>query len=176
MKPSTFKEKNKTLLKPPSMTDEECSSLDVYTDGKQCISCWVPSFRERVSILFYGRVWLWVVMGHSQPPVSLLGAKTAFIYPTLWGRFKAFMSRPVRLYRDIDEGGFYKLGLLKGKTSGVLQAYWLLVLPYWYSLKNERFKCRIIRFKKVDGKITVSSSCGDVSMTKDTKEVRDDRR
>lgn len=90
MKPITFKEKNRTLAKPPTMTDEQCCSLDVFSDGKSCLSCWTPSWKERLSILFYGRVWLWVVFGNTQPPVSLLGTKTAFVYPTLWGKLKRF--------------------------------------------------------------------------------------
>lgn len=35
-----FKEANKNLSKPENMTDEECGSLWVYSDGRQCISCW----------------------------------------------------------------------------------------------------------------------------------------
>lgn len=38
MKPSKFPEANKLLLKPGSMTDEECASLPVWTDGEMCIS------------------------------------------------------------------------------------------------------------------------------------------
>lgn len=40
MKPIKFEQANKNLLKPESMTDEECSSLWVYNDGRECISCW----------------------------------------------------------------------------------------------------------------------------------------
>lgn len=78
MRPIDFPQKTKTLKKPTSMTDEECGSLPVYSDGKVIISCWQPTWRERLSILFSGRVWLYVVAAKTQPPVSLVGAKTVF--------------------------------------------------------------------------------------------------
>lgn len=78
MKPIKFKEANKNLLKPQNMTDEECSSLWVYTDGKACISCWKMSFKQRLSALFFGRVWLSVLSGQTQPPVWLDCCKTVF--------------------------------------------------------------------------------------------------
>ncbi len=73
-----FPEKTDTLQKPPSMTDEECSPLLVFRDGTQCISCWRPSWRERLSILLFGRVWLYVVSGRTQPPVALEGKRAIF--------------------------------------------------------------------------------------------------
>jgi hypothetical protein len=79
MKPTSFKEHNKILLKPENMTDKECGALSVYTDGSYCISCWKPSLRERLSILLFGKVWLWVMSGKTQPPVALDGKKTIFI-------------------------------------------------------------------------------------------------
>lgn len=78
MKPIAFPEQTKVLQKPSTMTDEECSPLPVYNDGQQSISCWSPTWKERLSILFFGRVWLWVIMGPTQPPVALEGAKTIF--------------------------------------------------------------------------------------------------
>ena len=51
MKPIKFKEANKNLLKPQSMTDDECSGLWVYTDGEQCISCWKMSWKQRIMTL-----------------------------------------------------------------------------------------------------------------------------
>jgi len=78
MKPDIFKEANITLLKPDSMTDKECSSLKVYTDGEVCISCWKLSLKERVKALLYGRVWLGILSGHTQPPVWLDCDKTVF--------------------------------------------------------------------------------------------------
>lgn len=78
MKPVTFPDANKNLLKPPSMTDNECGSLDVYTDGKQCISCWQMSWRERLSALLFGKAWLYVHSGSTQPPVALVITRQVF--------------------------------------------------------------------------------------------------
>ncbi len=78
MKPISFKYANRTLLKPEGMTDEECGPLPVYNDGQTSISCWKPSLKERLSILLFGRVWLWVVSGVTQPPVSLEGIRNIF--------------------------------------------------------------------------------------------------
>lgn len=69
MRPIEFKEITKLLTKPDNMTDEECGSLPVFTDNKQCISCWRPTFWERLKILFVGRIWLSIWSGQTQPPV-----------------------------------------------------------------------------------------------------------
>ena len=74
-----FKEANKNLLKPRAITDEECKALWVYSDGNQCISCWKLSFRERLSALIHGRIWLCVLSGQTQPPVWLDCTKTVFV-------------------------------------------------------------------------------------------------
>jgi hypothetical protein len=71
MRPIEFSEQTKILNKPKDMTDEECSSLPVYTDGKHCISVWRATFMERLRFMFSGKIWLWVVSGQTQPPVSL---------------------------------------------------------------------------------------------------------
>lgn len=76
MEPQAFPEANRTLVKPPSMTDEECGSLPVWTDGTTCVSCWKLTLRERLSALIHGRVWLGVLTGGTQPPVWLLAQKT----------------------------------------------------------------------------------------------------
>ena len=74
-----FKEANKNLLKPESMTDEECGSLWVYSDGRQCISCWRLTWKERIKALLFGKVWLFVLSGYSQPPVWLDCDDTVFV-------------------------------------------------------------------------------------------------
>ena len=79
MKPIKFKEANKNLLKPSSMTDEECSSLWVHTDGKECISCWKLTFVDRIKAAVFGRVWISVLSGQTQPPIWLSCSKTVFM-------------------------------------------------------------------------------------------------
>ncbi len=78
MKPIKFKEANRDLLKPEGMTEEECGSLPVFSDGTQCISCWKMSWKQRLNSLWYGRVWLGVASGETQPPVWIQCYRTAF--------------------------------------------------------------------------------------------------
>lgn len=75
MEPIKFKGSNRELKKPASMTDEECISLYVFNDGKQSISCWRPSWREVLSIIFTRRIWLCVLGGRTQPPVWIQAKK-----------------------------------------------------------------------------------------------------
>ena len=79
MKPIKFKESNKTLNKPEGWTDEECQPLPVYTDNTQCISCWKMSFKQRLSAIFFGKIWLSVYTGTTQPPVWVDVCKTVFL-------------------------------------------------------------------------------------------------
>lgn len=81
MKPIDFPQANKNLLKPEGWTDEQCGSLPVFTDGTQCISCWQPTWKERVAILLFGKMWLYVWSGQTQPPVALDGSRTVFNDP-----------------------------------------------------------------------------------------------
>jgi hypothetical protein len=78
MKPIKFPEANKLLGKPTDMTDDECGPLLVFNNGYQSVSCWKMTWRERLSALFFGKVWLWVVAGRTQPPVSLEATRTIF--------------------------------------------------------------------------------------------------
>jgi hypothetical protein len=78
MKPIKFEQVNRILNKPADMTDEECQPLPVYTDGRDCLSCWKLTFWERVSCLIHGRVWLCILSGETQPPVWLDVRKDVF--------------------------------------------------------------------------------------------------
>jgi hypothetical protein len=78
MEPINFVQANKKLGPPKGMTKEECGDLPVFTDGKQCISLWQMSWRERFSALFFGRIWLSVHMGETQPPVWLMAMNDIF--------------------------------------------------------------------------------------------------
>ena len=78
MTPINFKEANKDPLKPHGMTDAECGSIPVMTDSKQCLSHWQMTWKERFAALFYGKVWLCVLSGATQPPVWLRCEKSVF--------------------------------------------------------------------------------------------------
>lgn len=91
MKPIDFPQSTKVLQKPSTMSDNECSSLHVWSDGKQCISCWKPTFKERMNILFGGKVWLGVLSGKTQPPVFVSG-KMVFDKEPIKARISAFIA------------------------------------------------------------------------------------
>lgn len=67
MEPIDFEQSNKTLGPPPGMTAEECGSLPIHNDGVYCTSCWQMTCGERFSALFFGKVWLSVMSGRTQP-------------------------------------------------------------------------------------------------------------
>lgn len=102
MKPLKFQQSHKELQKPLGMTDEECSSLPVWSDGTQCVSCWKPSFIERVKIAFGGNVWLGVMSGEAQPPVFLSGEEV-FEKPSLKSRFQAFCGGAKEMFKKAWE-------------------------------------------------------------------------
>lgn len=78
MKPIKFKQANRELQGPKLMTDDECRNLWVFTDDTECVSCWKLSFKERIRALIYGKVWLGVLSGNTQPPVWLDCNDTVF--------------------------------------------------------------------------------------------------
>lgn len=92
MKPIDFPQSTKVLQKPSTMSDNECSSLHVWNDGKQCVSCWKPTFKERMNILFGGKVWLGVLSGKTQPPVFVSG-EMVFEKAPLKARILAFLGK-----------------------------------------------------------------------------------
>lgn len=92
MKPIDFPQSTKVLQKPSTMSDNECSSLHVWNDGKQCVSCWKPTFKERMNILFDGKVWLGVLSGKTQPPVFVSG-EMVFEKAPLKARILAFWGK-----------------------------------------------------------------------------------
>lgn len=77
MTPVAFPESNKTLKAPPGK-EAAIIELPVYTDGEQCISCYRLSWAERWSALFFGRAWLSVLSGQTQPPVWVLVRRKLF--------------------------------------------------------------------------------------------------
>ena len=64
------------LGKPRDWDDSngECVGLPVHRtpDGTTCVSCWRPTFLERLKLLFGGDIWLHVLSGRSQPPVTIV--------------------------------------------------------------------------------------------------------
>ena len=69
MIPKTFPEQNRILFKPKDMVDP-CGILPVHVDGKYIHSLWSLSWRERLRVLFTGRLWV-TVYGEGHPPIAL---------------------------------------------------------------------------------------------------------
>lgn len=96
MKPIEFPEVNLRLTPPAGMTDEQCGTLPVFTDGQQCASLWSLSIGDRIRVLLFGRVWL-IVTGTVHPPVLLVAEKTIFKIPRdRWAflkTWKAYLGR-----------------------------------------------------------------------------------
>lgn len=93
------------------MTDKECASLHVWSDGNQCVSCWKPTFKERLNILFGGKVWLGVLSGKTQPPVFVSSIRV-FNKAPFSARFRAFFGSVIESIT----------GVVKTTTRAVKQA------------------------------------------------------
>jgi len=78
MKPTQFRYSNR-ILQPsgkrysPNVTS--VAPLAVWTDGEQCVLCWKMSLPERLSALLFGRVWLALLSGETQPPACVVASK-----------------------------------------------------------------------------------------------------
>jgi len=83
VKPIKFDEANGTLGGGPAATygtDDDVADLPVHRDGAQIVSCWKPSWGERMRLLFGGRIWLRVLARTTHAPVSV-GAEYPFEAP-----------------------------------------------------------------------------------------------
>jgi len=79
MKPTQFKYSNKVLQPGGAQYSgniTEVAPLPVWSDGEQCVSCWQMTFKERLSALLFGRVWLAVLSGETQPPVAVVVSRS----------------------------------------------------------------------------------------------------
>jgi len=81
MKPISFKYAMRELQPGGQEYSENVTGVDplpIWTDGEQCVSCWRMSPRERLSTLLFGRVWLAVLSGATQPPVCVQASRDYF--------------------------------------------------------------------------------------------------
>ncbi len=85
MKPSEFPEANSVLTAPEGMPS--CMDLPVYRhatipgalpDRSHLVSLWRPTWRERFSLLFFGRIWLDFAGARTHPPVAVSAVRTYF--------------------------------------------------------------------------------------------------
>lgn len=82
MKPQRFDEANSTLKGGPAElygTAEDVGDLPVWKEpGNGIASCWSMTWRERLSALIFGRVWLHVQSDNSHPPVRITARRRYF--------------------------------------------------------------------------------------------------
>ncbi len=71
---------NRTLNPPQGYSENEIGKLHVWTDDSQCVSEWRLSFKERISALLFGRIWLSVLSGSTQPPVCLTARRKFLVH------------------------------------------------------------------------------------------------
>lgn len=74
-----FKECNRKLQNTPPTAQAAFYPGTFFTDGTNNVYCYRPTFMERLSILFFGRVWLTMKLGKDNaPPMMLAGKRTMF--------------------------------------------------------------------------------------------------
>ena len=79
MKPVNFMHSNKILQPSGARYSENVTRVEplhIFTNGEQCVSCWNMTWRERLSALIFGRVWVATLSGQTQPPLFVEAAKT----------------------------------------------------------------------------------------------------
>ncbi len=80
MNPTPFPQSNRALTAPGGMSEEECGTLQVWTDGDRCISRWEPTAEDLERLMNGGPVWLHIISGGTQPPVALT-TESPFVAP-----------------------------------------------------------------------------------------------
>jgi hypothetical protein len=83
MKPIAFPEAIKDLQpsgKEYSDNVIAVKPLPFWTDGEQCVSKWRLSWRERIAMLTRGTVWVQVLSGSSQPPITFWTGRKFFTH------------------------------------------------------------------------------------------------
>jgi len=76
MEPINFKHSNITLNPPnPNNAGIEIDAIRAWTDGKQCVSCWRLTWRERFAALIFGKAWLGLLSGRTMPPAYIIACK-----------------------------------------------------------------------------------------------------
>lgn len=73
MKPIEFPEQTKKLEGRWGI-----DGLPIWGNGSVCVSCWKPSLRERLVILFGGPIWVSVLSGKTQPPIAVAAMNKFF--------------------------------------------------------------------------------------------------
>ena len=81
MKAAMFEHSNKTLQPSGQSYSQNVTGVEplpIWTNGEQCVSCWRMTWRERLSALVFGRVWIAVLTGETQPPICAEASRSYF--------------------------------------------------------------------------------------------------
>jgi hypothetical protein len=80
--PTDFPQATRTLNGGPAEkfgTAKDVGDLRVVDDSQGCIdSCWKLSWRERLSALIHGKVWLLVRAENTHAPVAIVACRSIF--------------------------------------------------------------------------------------------------
>lgn len=178
MKPINFPQSTKVLQRPSTMPESECQSLHVWCDGTQCVSCWKPSIKERLNILFGGKVWLGVLSGKTQPPVFVAGERVFTRIPFKL-RVKAFFLMIGETIKEAFEKGknglkesdkrkHFIVGFILSLVIGALLKPWLGIITailaafgkeWWDSKGHGCVEKRDIAFTLYGAACAVPLSC-----------------
>ena len=82
MQPINFKESNLVLTHPTDLTEKECKSLPVWSNGVYCVSVWNANLFDRIKFIFTNRLYLIIRSGKTQPPVRLTFNNPLITEPT----------------------------------------------------------------------------------------------
>lgn len=102
MKPIDFPQASKTLGCPADILDGSCEPLIVYSDGKQCVSKWKPTFWERIKILFGQNIYLGVRSGGTQPPVWM-AVEEVFEKPPIFCRVREKIRGVINYITEVEK-------------------------------------------------------------------------
>ena len=105
MKPTNFPDANSKLTAPEGMPG--CLDLHVYRADGHVVSLWRATWRERLSLLVFGRVWLHFVGVRTHPPVSLHAERDVFGA----GRFRKWIEK--RRRRQALKAAGWQFGSVK---------------------------------------------------------------
>ena len=84
MTPIEFEGMN-TVLRAPEGAEDWCQDLKIHRGAYEggmpfVLSCWRASWRERLAILFTGRVWFRAI-SNTHPPISIQGTRPEELRP-----------------------------------------------------------------------------------------------
>jgi len=74
MRPVDFPDTNITFVL------DGCADLPAFRGGGMIVTCWRPSWLERLRVLLRGRVWV-ALLGDKCPPLAVAGGQCVFVPP-----------------------------------------------------------------------------------------------